>query len=407
MTHKTQTLKIQRAVNATPAAAYRAFTSALALREWLCNDAQVEARKGGRLYAWWDSGYYAAGQFFAANPDKKLAFTWRGRGEPESTQVQITFTPRTGGGATVAVIHSGIWSGRQWAEAVAEFKKGWEVALANLQSVLETGQDLRFVRRPMLGISLGDFNSATAARLGVPVNEGALVESALPGMGAHAAGLQKNDVIVSLGRSKVRSWNSLGPILQNYQGGDRVVVTFYRGPEKLTATMELSRRPLPEIPPTAAELAEAVRQTYAKVDAALAECFAGATDAEASAKPAPAEWSAKETLAHLLTGEHDQQHWIAALVMRQDVPEFLDNLDARYSAVASVYTLPAMLAALKQAEAETAALVAALPPEFVERKASYWRLAYNTLQPLYHLDGHIDQMRAALEAAREKVGAVK
>jgi len=400
MTHKTQTLKFKRSVNARPAAAYDAFTSALALCEWFCNAAQVEARKGGRLYVWWDSGYYAAGQFFAATPGKKLAFTWRGRGEPESTQVQITFAARKGGGTTVTVAHGGIWSGRKWAEAVGEFKKGWEVALENLQSVLETGQDLRFVRRPMLGINLGDFNTATAAKLGVPVQEGVLVDGALEGMGAHAAGLQKNDVIVSLGRNKVRGWNALGPVLHNYQAGDRVVVTFYRGPEKMTATMEMSRRPLPEVPPTAAQLAEAVLQTYAGVDAALAECFAGVTEAEASAKPAPGEWSAKETLAHLLTGERDTQHWIVALVTRQEAPEFLDNLDIRYSAVASAYTLPEMLAALKQAGAETVALVAALPPEFVERKASYWRLAYNLLQPAAHTYDHLDQMRAAIRAAR-------
>jgi hypothetical protein len=70
-------------------------------------------------------------------------------------------------------------------------------------------------------------------------------------------------------------------------------------------------------------------------------------------------------------------------------------------------TLQDLRQELRRNGEETAGMLARLNEEFSNRKASYWRLAYNTLQPLYHLDGHIDQMRAALEAAREKVGAVK
>ncbi len=102
MAHKTQVLKFKRLVNAPPADVYRAFISATSLREWFCDAAQVDVRKGGRLYVWWNSGYYAAGQFYGVNPNKKLAFTWRGRGEPESTQVEVSFAPKRGGTAVTS-----------------------------------------------------------------------------------------------------------------------------------------------------------------------------------------------------------------------------------------------------------------------------------------------------------------
>jgi len=206
-------------------------------------------------------------------------------------------------------------------------------------------------------------------------------------------------VLVSMDGRKTTGWNSLGEVLQGCQGGDRVQVTFYRGPQKMTTAMTLSQRPLPDIPATAAALGAALAQRYAEEQAARAACFTNATEAQAAAKPAPGEWSAKEALAHLLTGERDQQYWITSLVTGQESVEFLDNVDARYSAMTAVYSLPEMLEAMRRAEAETVALVAALPPEFVAHKARYWRLGYNLLQPDSHTFDHLEQMRAALGAA--------
>jgi uncharacterized protein YndB with AHSA1/START domain len=399
MAHKTQVLKCKCLIEAPPASVYQAFGSATALREWFCDSAQVELRKGGRLYAWWSTGYYAAGQFISVNPDKKLIFTWRGRGEPESTQVQITFASRNAGTA-VAVAHSGIWSGKKWAAAVGEFEDGWHHALDNLKSVLETGQDPRFVRRPMLGINVSEFNADVARQKGVPVSEGALVDSVIDGMGAQAAGLRGGDVLVSLGGNPVTGYTGLGGVLQKYQAGDRVPIVFYRDGEKLTATMELSRRPLPEVPPSAERLAEQVRLIYAELDAELEAVFQDASEAQASRRPSPHEWSAKEHLAHLLANERNTHQWIAGLISGQESDATPDNVTAIYEAMASVYSAPEMVAALKRAEAETVAMLAALPAEFLARKGSYWRLGHALLQDPTHSHDHFAQMRQAIQAAQ-------
>jgi hypothetical protein len=48
------------------------------------------------------------------------------------------------------------------------------------------------------------------------------------------------------------------------------------------------------------------------------------------------------------------------------------------------------------------ALYSNLPPEFMDLKGSYWRLAYYTVESPYHFQSHLSQMRAAIEAARAK-----
>src|SRR5205085_11969576 len=120
--------------------------------------------------------------------------------------------------------------------------------------------DLRVARRPMLGLSGGaPLEAERAARLGVPVTEGLWLDGFLEGMGARAAGLQKDDVLVSLGGQPVNAGTSLASLLQGHRAGDRVPIDFYRGTERHTVTVELSARPMIQPPASAEELAREVR----------------------------------------------------------------------------------------------------------------------------------------------------
>jgi uncharacterized protein YndB with AHSA1/START domain len=402
---KTKTLKFKRTIKAPPPEVYRALTRSSALRQWFSDAAQLEARKGGRVYFGWNDGYGAMGEVTAVEPDKKIALTWLGKDEPESTQVQITLRPTpSNGGTVVSVAHAGFGAGKKWADTVKGLETGWQASLENLQSVIETGEDLRIVRRPMLGISdLEELNAERAARLGVPVRDGVRIGGLVEGMGAQAAGLQKDDVIVSLGGKKVNAFPALVNALQAHHAGDQVPVIFYRGGEKRTLTMTLSRRPVPAMPPTPAAFAEALRAQYAESDARLAPCFEGVSEAEAAHRPAPKEWSAKEIVAHIIAGERDTHAFIADLITDcgRSQEDFENELTARPSGTLAVYpTNQALLEELKRAEAETAAMVAALPPEFVARRRSYWQLSFSLLQPPGHVDTHLDQIRAAIASAR-------
>jgi uncharacterized protein YndB with AHSA1/START domain len=400
------TLTFECTVNAPASQLYRAFTNSTALREWLCEAAMADPRPAGRLYLWWDTGYYASGEFTAVTPDEQIAFTWYGRNNPGPTQVVISLEKREEG-THVTLTHSGIGSGEEWAETVKRFERGWEVGLENLQSVLETGQDLRFVLRPMLGIMVGELNSEVADRTGVPVTEGIRLEDVIEGMGAAAAGLRQDDVIVGIGDVEVTGWYSMDNVLRTHRAGEQVDVVFYRGAEKLSVAMDLSGRPLPEVPATPVAFAEAIHEHHAAVDGELEAFLEGVTEEEASFRPAPDEWTVKEILAHLIASTRGWHSFLIDMI-NDDEPwydrwESHTNVPARNKAILAAYpTIPELLGEFKRNRTETVEILAALPPEFIARKGSYVKLGYWMLEtPGYHVRQHLEQARMAVEAARK------
>ncbi len=400
---KSQPLKFKRTVNSPPAEVFRALTSSAALREWFCDVAFTEPREGGRWYAAWNNGDYAVGEFTKVSPDRKFSLAWQGRGEPEPTAVKVKVSEKPAG-TTITVEHEGVGTGKKWAGQAALVAQRWESALENLQSVLETGEDLRFTMRPMLGITgAEEVNAETAARLGVTAFRGLRLDGTVPGMGAEAAGLQKDDVVLSLGGGKVNNYPSLATALGAHRAGDTVPVTVLRQGEKLTLSLTLSKRPLPAIPTTALALREAARAIYNAQNAELDATLAGVSEAEANYRSAPGEWTVKEVLAHLLHGERGSQQHIGELTTGVDAwyENFNGNSQAWVQATANAFdSLAAMTQEFKRAQNETVGLLAALPDAFVARKGAYWQVAYGALQGGFHSREHCAQITASVDAAR-------
>jgi uncharacterized protein YndB with AHSA1/START domain len=395
---KQKELKFQQTIKAPPAEVFLALTNATALREWFCDTAHIEPHKGGRVYFAWNSGYYAVGEITKLTQDKKVAFTWLGRGEPDLTAVEISIAPKKDG-STVAVVHSGIGGGKKWKAPEAAIKTGWERGLENLASVLDSGQDRRLTLRPMLGVSgVEEVTAEMAERLAVPVKRGVRIDGTVPGMAAEAAGLQRDDVLVSVDGQKISSWPNLVAALGAHRAGDKVPVTLYRGAEKRKETLELSKRPLPDIPATAAELAETVRKIYEQTDAELGQALASISADAANLRPRAGEWNVKEVLAHLLHGERDNQVFISELVAGDErtFTTLLGNSHLRTAATAETFgSARALFEALKHSEAETVAMLAALPEDFVNRRRSYWRLAMSVVQTADHTHDHLRQIGEA------------
>jgi uncharacterized protein YndB with AHSA1/START domain len=404
MAAKPSTLVFKRALSQPPAEVYRLFTRASLLRIWLCDAAQADARKGGRVYIYWNEGYWVTGEFTALDPNRKVAFTWQGKTDPGPSRVTIALKEKDGGTA-LTLTHSGLGAGKAWANFRAEVEHDWPNALDNLQSVLETGEDLRIVRRPMLGITNMSQNDAeTAAKLGVPVTTGIRIGGTVDGMGAQAAGLQADDVLIGIGAAKIQRFPHIGQALGKHRAGDTVPVTFYRGAQKHTLPMTLSRRPPVFLPATGAELAEYVRRFYARDDAELAKLFEGVAEAEADKRPAPGEWSAKEVLTHLIQSERSSVDFYTYVVSDTEpwFDDFDNELTARPKSLLTLFpTIAVLLQELKRSEAETLAFLAALPPEYIAQKRNYWRLCSAFLPGATHVQAHVDQIRNAIAAARQ------
>jgi hypothetical protein len=294
-----------------------------------------------------------------------------------------------------------VGDGKKWADAAAAIRRGWERGLENLRSVLETGHDLRYTQRPLLGIFPDAFGPEVAARLGVPAKKGTLIGGVVDGMGAAAAGLEKGDVITRLDEAKVSDWASLEAVLGAHRAGDQVAVTYYRGPEKLTTVLTLSARSIEEPPATSAALAEAVGAADEDCLRRLKEILAGVPDELAGRRPAASEWSAKEVVCHLIANQRSVQEWISDLVGGQErwADDWAGNLDIAHAGLLAVYpTADDLLAELRRNAAETRAVIAALPESFVARKGAYWRLAHSLMELRDHNEGHIAQVEEALAA---------
>lgn len=400
----TKSIIIKRTVKASGTEVFRLFTRGPALRQWMCDAVQFEARKGGRAYFAWNDGYQAVGTVSKIEPNATVAYSWHGSGEPAASQVKVALKEKNGT-THITVTHSDLGSGKAWAQAVQGLEDGWASGLENLQSILETGEDLRIVRRPMLGIvGMSVLDAATAAKIGTAAKDGILVGGTVPGLGAEAAGLQGSDVIQSIGGKKTNSFNSLTGALSARHAGDTVPVVFYRGAEKLTKPMTLSRRPLPPTPTTGAELAAGVRAIHERDLAVLAEVLQGTTEAETSRRPAEGEWSVKEILVHILTNERGTPDIIAELLT--DSSRWYDDFDnenvARNAGAIAVYGTAAELAnQIRTAFAEQEAMYTAIPAATFANPRLAWQLGWNLLQTPTHVQQHAAQIRAAIEAARK------
>ena len=390
-------------VKAVPAQVYLAFTRSMRLREWLCDFATATPRPGGRMYLWWNGDFYSAGEYIELQENQRIKFKWFARSEPAASEVTVTLKEQRDG-TQVTLVHA-VPDGEGWAERAKGFKAEWDSTLPNLASVLETGLDRRVFDRPMLGINISDFSPEIAKACGMPVSEGLRLAEAREGMGAHAAGLQKDDVIIEFaGKPITNDFGSLTLALQGKKGGDKVEVVFYRGPVKKTVSMELRKRPEPEIHWEPQELSRQVRAKYDDSLRQLEACFKGVTETEADHEPAPGEWSAKQTLAHLI---HTDRNWLAGLDDAVGGYERLGddwggNILAHINATIAAYdSLKGMLDELKRLSVEVVAFVAALPPQFVAQKSSYLAYASQILELGSHTLSHIDQINGAIAAARK------
>jgi uncharacterized protein YndB with AHSA1/START domain len=390
-------------VKTTPEAAFEALTQASELREWFSDEAWTIVRPDCRYDVRWNQGYRSDGRFTKLDPPRRATVTWQGSGEPGETKIKFKVKP-VDEGAKVTVSHNGFGPSDKWDKAVAQSEKGWNAGLENLKSTLETGVDLRSARQPFLGIFFSALDAERAANEGIAADEGIYVLGTAEESGARTAGLGQGDVIVGFGGIETPGVQELGPALRAHTVGDVVDVDLVRGQERETVQVTLGKRPQAEVPDTAEELADLLAQQLEEVDQELKAAVEELTDEEAEQNPAEGEWSVKQVLAHLSSGERGLHNLLVNWAVNgwlDGGPIGADAVRSQLEAVLAVTpTLQGLLERYLTDEAQTVAFLRRLPEETVAHKARYRRIGEAVLYGPGHTREHIEQIKDTIAAVR-------
>ncbi|MFQ5943207.1 MAG: SRPBCC domain-containing protein [Anaerolineales bacterium] len=395
-------LKFERTIPAKPEDVYYAVSTSQGWRDWLVDAAYFRAQPGGSFHLSWDTGWYSSGTVEALEKPGKVTLEWRGKEAPSATKVAIRLESE-GEATAFSLVHSGFGEGEAWDASREMAASGWKIGLENLESIFDTGADLRVTRRPMLGVMGNDFNEEIAASISVPVSEGYRLADVVEGMGAEKVGLQGDDVIVEMDGSPVRTWEDIGPILQRKQAGDLVDVVFYRGSEKNGVEMELSGRPIPDTPLDPAAFAQEYRKIAADITNELRGALEGVSEAEAEFTDAEA-WSVKENIAHLIVGEEWYLFYLTELIV-DSVAQYSGTWENRREQLRAVVrvtpTVEQLVQRLENAFEQTCCLLEEAAQTLGARKGVMWQLGIWWLQlPGAHEREHIEQIKKDLEKIR-------
>ena len=163
---------------------------------------------------------------------------------PAVIQTDAAINPGNSGGALVDAegrligINTAILSGSGGSQGVG-FAIPVDQAVASADELVEKG----YVEHPLLGITGTDVPAEMAQRLGIEQGRGALVDSVQDGTAAADAGLESDNVILSLNGSPIESMSDLVLGIRQLSPGDRIELDVLRDGKRMTLSATLGERP--------------------------------------------------------------------------------------------------------------------------------------------------------------------
>lgn len=399
-------VRIETVVDNKPEHVYGAWTNEVMLNNWMCNTSHVDVRSNGYYSFYWQIGHFASGLYSAVEANKRLAFSWYGKGDPGETECDITFAAE-GNGTRLTIIHRGFGEGDEWAAAQVAYRHHWEQAMTDLAYYLQTGLDRRIMMRPMLGVLPGELDAGRKEKHGLQhVESGVFLTSIVPGGGAEKSGLIANDVLVEMEGEQIKDYYDMSRVIGRHQAGETIPVVVWRGNEKLNVSLTFGQRPIPELPPSHPELVEMVRERVEEVKQELDEILTGLSEEIYAFKPDANEWSLKEQLAHLIVAERANSYYDWMVINGVSAYPYGSNDSAHLAFGACGFETGAqLLDGVKQTLDENVAVVSGFPESVVNNRALFLTVANILTFTGNHVRTHYVQMRETIERARSSIPA--
>lgn len=157
-------------------------------------------------------------------------------------QTDAAINPGNSGGALVDAkgrligINTLIQTGGSDQSAGVGFAIPIDFAKGIADDIIATGK----AQHPFLGVSSQTVTASMASQYDLPVSSGAIVSQVTVGSPAEAAGIEANDIIVSIGGEDVRTVEDVFIAIRSHKVGDEVDVDLVRGTSRLTVKATLA-----------------------------------------------------------------------------------------------------------------------------------------------------------------------
>ena len=156
-------------------------------------------------------------------------------------QTDAAINPGNSGGALVNIqgevigINTAIIQGAQGLGFAVDI----DTARKSLEDILKTGKAIH----PWIGITYSLITQAMAQQLNLSSTDGIIVGDVQPNSPAAKAGLQKNDILLTLDGQAFTPTNTLRQMIQDKNPGDAISLSVSRNGQTLTITITLGEMP--------------------------------------------------------------------------------------------------------------------------------------------------------------------
>ncbi len=393
-------IRLESDVSAAPKDVFSCWTTNALIRSWLCENAILNTQEGGAFALTGVKGVWAAGTYNSVEVDRRLVFSWQDGGAPGATQIEVSFEDHPGG-THLTFCHSGFGSGDRWDAYRAERETQWKDLLENLSVTAETGADARFLRRPLIGLSLFPINDGYAAAAQLPFDKAMHVTVIFEGTPAEKAGLLPGDYLVAIDGESMSSFGDYLGFLGRHKAGDSVTVSYYRDGQMHTTDLTFDARKAEIYPETREALYEKVNERVTRIEADLEALIAGVPDEALTQVPAPGEWSANETLAHMVWAERWYQQVLWLLISYGEAIPWGVNNRFQLDGILATHTTGAVLMAeLRRTLREQVEMIRSIPDDTLAVKPLFHQIAGVLSYTGEHCRRHYTQITSAVEHRR-------